>query len=311
MNFKKYLRIAIPVVFYALLIIFFVIYLRSIDFTTLMKASLNWWLIAASIALGLAFRYWGAYIWIVILRSLGAKEVKYSPGLIYVYAKSWLGRYIPGTAPWILGKIYFASKHGISKNKLAVSSLLEGGLQVVVLLALSFGLLIFDSRLNIISAELKLTMLAALVGCIVCLYPPVFNFFISFAYRVLKKKKLEKEHLSNSKTIFRGSFLYLIGAIINGVSLYLVAKAVYGDISLDQIVYVMGVGTLAGAMSMIAIFAPSGLGVREGIQLVLLSSIMPTEFALIVTILTRVTGILTDIIFFFLASYVQRISDKT
>ena len=59
----------------------------------------------------------------------------------------------------------------------------------------------------------------------------------------------------------------------------------------------MGASSLAGAVSMLAIFAPSGIGVREGIQLALLSIIMPTEYALVITVFTRLWGVAMDFIF--------------
>lgn len=305
MNKKKLLKL-IPIIFYVLLIIFFVLYIRSINFSKLHGAEFNWGYIVLSIILGLGFRYLGTYVWIVILRGLGAHDVHYSIPLIHVYAKSWLGRYIPGTAPWILGKIYFASKHGISKNKLAVSSLLEGSLQVVVLMALSFALLVFDPRLNIINGDLKLIMTAVLIGCIICLVPPIFNFLVALAYKILRRKTLDRNHYANTRTILRGAGLYAIGAVINGLSLFFIAKGVYEPLGYSQTLFVMGVGTLAGAAGMLAIFAPSGIGVREGIQLTLLSLVMPPSFALIITVFTRIMGIITDLIFFGLSSIFNR-----
>src|SRR5690606_14053307 len=117
---KSLIKKLVPIVFYGLLVVFLGLYLQSIDYSRLGEAKFHtgYFVIASILALG--FRYWGAYIWTVLLRSLGAKSVRMDLTLTYVYAKSWLGRYIPGTAPWISGKIYFAARQGISKNKLAV-----------------------------------------------------------------------------------------------------------------------------------------------------------------------------------------------
>ncbi len=62
--------------------------------------------------------------------------------------------------------------------------------------------------------------------------------------------------------------------------------------------FVIGVSNLAGALGMLAIFAPSGIGVREGILLGLLSIVMPTEFALLVTVTSRLWDVALDGIFF-------------
>ena len=291
----------VPIIFYAALVVFLYFYLKSIDFEKLKDLQVNWLFVALSTVFGLAFRYWGAYIWLVLLKGLGAKNLTNKTQLLYVYAKSWLGRYIPGTAPWILGKIYFASKQGISKNKLAVSSLLEGGLQVNVVLILSLLILSFDSRLNIIDIRFKFLMIAIAVVGIISLTPRVFNKIVSITYKLLKKKTLDEEHLANGKTIMTGAGLYAVGAVISGVSFFYMAKAVFPDLLYSDALFVIGTASLAGAVSMLAVFTPSGLGVREGIQLALLSLIMPTELALVVTVFTRLWSIVTDLLFFGLA----------
>lgn len=292
----------VPIVFYAALVVFLYFYLKSIDFEKLKDVKVDWLFVTISTVFGLAFRYWGAYIWLVLLKGLGAKNLTNRTQLLYVYAKSWLGRYIPGTAPWILGKIYFASKQGISKNKLAVSSLLEGGLQVNVVLILSLLILSFDSRLNIIDIRLKFLMIAIAIVGIISLTPRVFNKIVSITYKLLKKKTLDEEHLADGKTILTGAGLYTIGAVISGISFFYMAKAVFPDLLYSDALFVIGTASLAGAVSMLAVFTPSGLGVREGIQLALLSLIMPTELALVVTVFTRLWSIVTDLLFFGLAT---------
>lgn len=305
-SLKKTAFKLIPWVFYGLLLVFLVLYLRSIDYSKLADISISWPFVLIATAFALAFRYWGAYIWVVLLRSLGAATVRLNRTLVYIYAKSWLGRYIPGTAPWILGKIYFASQQGISKNKLAVSSLLEGALQIIVQFLFALALLAFDPRLDIISGQIKLLILVAIVGCVVALIPAVFNKLVASAYQLIKKKPFAREHYASGRTIGKGFALYIVGALLSSLSLFFIAKAVYPALGYDQLLFVMGVGTLSGAVSMVAIFAPSGLGVREGIQLALLSLIMPTEYALVVTVVTRMWSIVVDLLFFGVAALFKR-----
>lgn len=293
-------RYATPA-FYVLLLIFLVLFIQKLDFSILRHVEINWPLLFIALFLGVAVRYWGAFVWYSLLRNLGASNIDDKRGLTYVYAKSWLGRYIPGTAPWILGKIYFAAKHGISKNKLAVSSLLEGGLQVAVVMALAFLMLMFDSRLNTISPGIKGVMTAILLTCLVALIPGVFNRIVAFAYRLVKKKEFPAEHHASTRTILSGIGQYTIWSILGGLSLFFIAKAVFTPLGYDNVLFIMGAGNLAGAVSMLAFFAPSGIGVREGIHIVLLSLIMPAEIALVVTIMTRLMGVVMDLVFFAVA----------
>jgi len=55
-------------------------------------------------------------------------------------------------------------------------------------------------------------------------------------------------------------------------------------------------------LSMLAVFAPAGLGVREGIQLTMLLLVMSPEQALVATVLMRVWSIVTDALFAALAA---------
>ena len=306
-NWVKQHKQVIPFVFYAALLIFLGIFLRNFDYQALEGIEVNGRFLALSALFALSFRYWGAFIWFVLLKGLGARQLKNIPELIYVYAKSWLGRYIPGTAPWILGKIYFASQQGISKKKLAVSSLLEGALQIVVVMFLAFLMLIADQRLDVIDSRIKYLMAAVIIISAVAMVPAVFNWLVSRVYSVLKRKELEQIHLPNGRLIFRGAVLYGAGSFLSGLAFFFLTKALYPELTTDNLFFVMGASNLAGAVSMLAIFVPSGLGVREGVQLVLLSAILPKEVALVVTLAIRLWAVAMDLTFFFSARLLRAI----
>ncbi len=300
---KTILRQSVTIAFYAAIVLFLVLYLRRIDWESLKDIRIHWGMLGIAGLFGVAFRFWGAYIWLVLLKSLGAKNLRGSRRqLVQVYAKSWLGRYIPGTAPWILGKIYFASQHGVSKNKLAVSALLEGALQLVVLLAVSFVMLVSDDRLHNIDSGTRWLVVGVLVACVMTLVPSVFNGIISTAHRILRKKPLDVQHLASGKTIVQGALLYLVGAVLSGLSFYFITKAIWPSVNAGDALFIMGAGNFSGAISMLAICAPSGIGVREGVLLVLLGMIIPPEAALAATVLSRVWGIVMDFVFFGLGS---------
>lgn len=287
--------------FFLAVLVFLVLYVRSVDWERLRSVEPVWWALVVATVLALAFRYWGAFIWTQILRTLGAHDVRLSPGLTYVYAKAWLGRYIPGTAPWILGKIYFASQHGVPRRKLAVSSLLEGGLQILVQLVFALLLLALDPRAGLVPPSLRVTFVAVLVACAIALVPPVFNRVVQLPFRLLRRPPLDAADLPSGRTVATGFALYVAGSVVGGLSLFFIAKTVYAPLSWAELPFVVGVSTLAGAVSMLAVFAPGGIGVREGIQIALLSLIMPTEFAFVIAVATRVHGLAVDGAFFGLA----------
>lgn len=296
-NARNFARKAIPVAFYLLVAVFAYFYLRSIDWGALSSVSINWWFMTAATVASIAVRYWFAGIWMFLLTRLGADLTGQRGALFLVYAKSWLGRYVPGGATWILGKIYFATKLGISKAKLGISSFLEGALQIIVVLISAAIMLATDNRIATLGASwIWLLWLGAGLG-LVAVYPPVFNRVLQFGFRLVRKTQLDQEHLPSTPTIGFGILSFLVSSVLSGLSFYFVAAAVDPTLGWTDLPFVVGASNLASALSMIAVFAPAGLGVREGIQLAMLLLVMSPEQALVATVLMRVWSIVMDAVF--------------
>ena len=303
---RKVLLKAVPWVFYALIAVFAFYYLKGIDWASLASVEINWWWMAAATVASIAVRYWFAGIWMFLLRSLNANLAGQRNELFLVYAKSWLGRYIPGGATWILGKIYFATKLGISKAKLGISSFLEGALQIIVVLISASAMLAVDPHVqNLGRGWVWLLLLAAGLG-LIAVYPAVFNRLIQFGYGRIRKTKLDDEHLPNNATIGKGILAFLVSSVLSGLSFYFVAAAVAPDLGWQSLAFVIGASNLASALSMLAVFAPAGLGVREGIQLSMLLLVMSPEQALVATVLMRLWSIVMDALFAALAWAIAR-----
>ncbi len=307
---SRHLRWIIPTVFYALLIGFIVYYLTTIDYELLATVELDWRWIALATLLGMAARYWMVLIWLTILRGLGAPPFRRVAPLAAVYAKAWLGRYIPGTAPWILGKIYFASQHGLSKSKLAVSSLLEGGLQAIVMMTVGLLLVLVDPRAQLVDPLLLTLLVIAVVVGIVVLLPPIFNRLLLWVARILRRRVLSEEDLPGYRVIGTGTLMFVINAALTGVATFFVAKAVDPSLGLAEIVFVSAAVNLSAAVSMVAFFAPGGLGVREALIVLLLSIVMPAEYAIVVAVVVRLWSIGLDLAFFGIAWLAERVTRR-
>lgn len=294
-------------IFVILILVFLAFYLRDIDYNAFAGIAFNVPLLLSATVISLAFRYWGVLIWRVILADLGAKDLPKFRVLADVYAKAWMGRYIPGTVTWIAGKIYMASKLGISKSRLTVSSLLEAGVQILATLSLSLVILGLDPRLDVIAPEAKLAIVLLALVSLIALLPPVMNRVLSIGFRLIRRRAAYSELRTNGRATVQSFVLYVIGALIAGSSYYLLTAALYPEIGLESYWYIVGAFTLAGALGMATPFVPSGLGVRDGIQLILLSLIMPKEIALAVTVFSRLWSVAVDVLFY----SVSRLSIKT
>lgn len=299
-------KIATPV-FIALIMLFFVLYLKDIDTSVFSQIEVQYPLLIAATFISLLFRYWGVFVWQVVLSSLGEKSLPNYWILASIYSKAWMARYIPGTVAWIGSKIYLASKHGISKSRLAVSSLVEAGSQIVATLSVSLVILGLDPRLDVISSEMKLTMVLLGVAGTLSLYPPFFNFIIRKAYSTIRRKSAYDELSINVSSVVRSYLLYVIGAVIAGAGNYLLAASLSPDVGTGMFWYIIGATSLAGALGMATPFVPSGLGVRDGIQLVLLSIILPKEIALVITVASRLWSAAVDVLFYAATMAIERL----
>jgi len=296
-SLRKIVGRVIPIVFYALIAVFAAIYLTKINWAALQNLKLHWGWIAASSVCAIALRYWYASIWMFLMRRLGAHTRGNHAELYAVYAKSWLGRYLPGGATWIVGKIYFASKLGLSKTKLGISSFLEGGLQIIALLISASLILAFDPLVQAFGQQWVTLLLVGTAVGLISVYPPIFNRITAFLYLKVRKQSIDAASLPSTATIGLGIGAFLFSSILNGFAFYFIVLAVAPEVGAKNILYILGCASLANALSMLAIFAPAGLGVRETVQLTMLSVLINPALALVVTVLDRLWSILMDGIF--------------
>lgn len=300
----------LKIAFIGLIVLFFALYLRDIDYSNFSNLQIDWGYLLLASLISLGFRYWGVVIWRYILIDLGAKTLPSFTVLSNVYAKAWMGRYIPGTVTWIAGKIFMASKLGISKTKLAVSSLLEGGMQIVATMAVSLLILGFDSRLDVISPDIKFALVLLGLLSLVTLLPPVFNRLLAIVYRLVRKGKTNAELKTNGRAVVRSFALYAIGTLIMGSSYYFLTASLTPSVTPDMYLYFVGIFSLSGALGMATPLVPSGLGVRDGAQLILLSLIFPKEVALAITVVSRLWSAVVDVLFYVIATAHHKITAR-
>lgn len=295
----KLWTVILQVVFYCLVGVFVVSVALSADFNQLKH--IEWridYLVYAAVT-ALVFRYIGVTTWINILRHLGCIELPGFATLSRIYAKAWMGRYIPGKVAWIVGKVLFGSRYGISVDRLAVGSSLEAILQIVTSFGFALVLILLDQRLNVMGAWSVPLLCLVIAGFVIVLIPRCFARLLAFAYRILRREQAVTIQLTGS-LMLSSVLLYAAGFLVSGLSYYFLINAVY-DLSLTNVWFVIAAFNLAGVIGTLALFAPSGLGVREGVLLVLLPVLLPVELALLVVVLARLFSLAVDLGFFLIS----------
>lgn len=77
--------------------------------------------------------------------------------------------------------------------------------------------------------------------------------------------------------------IYVANWMIFGLAFLVFINAMF-DVGLRYVIYLAGSFSFASLIGMLSVFVPSGLGVREGILIFMLSQIMPVEVAIIISV---------------------------
>jgi len=211
--------------------------------------------------------------------------------------KSWFysqwGKYLPGKVWLLLGRFYFYEAKGKSKKIISVALYFE-----TVTLLVAAGL-IFLSTLSLFKEMGPLySGKQSWWLILLCLFA-----FISLHPRVLQKVlncsllKFKKDPISISISYSNILWIMIVCIfvwVVEGIGFYLFVDSIY-PVSTKYILFLTGALAISTTLGLIAIFAPSGIGVREGALVYLLSLIMPSPVAVIISLLARLWMTLIEI----------------
>jgi len=247
-------------------------------------------LVPATLAISLVIVGWGLN-WSLVLRSLD-RRVGLGRGLA-VFLRTWLGRYIPGTIPYHAARILAAESLGTTKTRVGASIayetvLLLGSGALIGCLGVLIGLGAGRSSLVYLLAAIPLFTVPF------ALQPRVLVPLANRVLRLVQRPDIRADSfLSGRQTV--ASFLgYSLFHVVNGLSFVFVLLALqHGGVNLALAI---GAYTLAGVAGAVAIFVPAGIGVREGLLVGLLSSVMSPEEALLAAATARAVSVIADVL---------------
>jgi uncharacterized membrane protein YbhN (UPF0104 family) len=231
------------------------------------------------------------WAWYLITRRL---KIALSPSeTLRIWFYSQLGKYLPGKIWILLGRISYYESRGKSKKSTSVALyfemvtlLMAGGL--IFLAGHIFGGEIWQFHFRRYSGGLILLFFLGLVSLHPRVFQEILNWFLD---------RFNREHVSLSISyadILWILFVCILSWLVGGVGFYLFVDSVY-PVAPQSILFLTGALAISSTLGLVAIFAPSGLGVREGALVYLLSSMMATPIAVIISILTRIWMTLIEI----------------
>jgi uncharacterized membrane protein YbhN (UPF0104 family) len=188
-----------------------------------------------------------------------------------IYFRSIAGKYLPGKLWQIAGSTYLAAKRGIPEG-ISVTSFVVGQaywiLSGIVLIGCVAAVGIFKGPTDFLSS-LKWTFIPVIIGIIfIAFKPKLIGIPMNWILRLLKRKRVDID--------------IKFGVGIKILLYYLVCWSVFGlafwffvssltPISFDRYLILTAAFSAAIIIGFLSLFTPGGIGVREGILILLLT----------------------------------------
>lgn len=280
---------------------------KNLDAVRGMDFSFNGWTVASILLFGLAVVFSGSLWGRMVSQLAGTKVPEYES--IRVHSSSWLLKYVPGQVGSIVNKVAWARGHGISQTLVTLTFVYENVFLIIGSLVPPVIILLFTGTLDLTGNHSLLAALISLVPLLVLTSKRVFAWISNLIARFTIKRQIPEEFFLESRQSFAYQLWYLIPRVINGLGLAVIARTMINPPASAYLPLACAY-IIAGAVGILAIAVPSGIGVRESVFVFLALPYITQPEAVVLSLAARVWATLADVvvaaIYFGLNAYTQR-----
>jgi len=229
--------------------------------------------------------------WRAILRDLGS-GLHLAPAS-GVYFVGQLGKYLPGSLWSVLVQADIAASLKVPRRRTAVAGLLALGFALLTGLLVGLPSAAFLLRRSSDGFPWWLVLAVPIVALL--FVPRLLNWAIATLLRLLRRDPLE--HELSLRTVLVASGTFVAVWLSFGVHTLLLAQAVAGDEPHPDLTTASLTGyALSVSLGMLLVVLPAGLGAREGLLTLILSTAIPVAAAGAVAIVSRFIVTLVDVL---------------
>jgi glycosyltransferase 2 family protein len=184
---------------------------------------------------------------------------------------SQLGKYLPGKVWMLLGRFYLYESKGKSRRAISIALYFEtviGTVAAGVLFWVAFVL--YEEIRPFYSGRQVGGLILPFALAFVFLYPPILERVLNLLLSRLKREPVSVP--VSYPALLWILFISLLAWMAGGIAFYLFANSLF-PVSPRYILLLTGSLAISCFLGLVALFAPSGLGVREGVLVYLLSAI--------------------------------------
>ena len=210
---------------------------------------------------------------------------------ISVWARSLLGRYVPGNVLMVLGRVVLAYERGTSRRVTLAATVYE---QILALVVAAVAAVAFVALSGEVGGRWGLALLALVPLGFAALHPRVFGPVTSWLLTRLGREPLPV--LLSARGLAGLCLWYAAAATLLGLGVWLSLYAAVGS-QAGGPAYVGAAFLLSFVVSTVAFIFPSGLGVREGVFAAALTTNVPGGVAVALAVGARLLLTLVELAF--------------
>lgn len=237
---------------------------------------------------------------------------KNTPSFHIGVAVGWLallGKYIPGKLTILASVIYLLKRYHVRTTVSVIVPILSNGLAVLIAFIIASPLLFSPWAQKMIPFSDIWFIILILMGFLTA-WPKIFIGFGNILLKILRRPPLDI-HLTINQMLFP-FFLVFCQCIFHGITTWCMAKTIFPQTDLSLIPMFISITALSGAIGVLAFFAPAGLGVIEGLYLLLFTPLIGGDIAALLTVSLRLLQTIADILMAIIGALILKSDlDKT
>lgn len=254
-------------------------YLRKEEFSTILATARLHMILLALVPYFIGIGIINPYLQRITYEQVGHTISFWKAFRIFILSR--IGSYLPGRV-WYATNYYLFSK----KLNLDPTKIIKNFVMLNILLFLVGGICCLPVIFLFSPAIQKLLVVFILI-ILVLVHPRVFNNIFGF---FLRKKPIESFGFG---FLMIASILYFSAYIMLGLSLYLCISA-FAKVDFSYLPLVIAATAASLVIGLLAVFAPAGIGISEGISVMILSHIIPLQIAVMAVVAFRIVIIFID-----------------
>ncbi len=217
---------------------------------------------------------------------------------VSVYGRSNIAKYIPGNFMHYVTRNILGSEYHLSQQHMAISTMLELILKIVVVFLLILCFAFSGLQTAIENMQQFMEPAFIIVGAIA-----VVAVVVGIILYMRKKGFLSQVKIKNVLVSCAG---YAIVFVVNAAAFWIVAYVISPDIATSNPLLICGYYLIAWCVGYIMPGVPGGIGVREYVMLLLMGGMMGSEDISLIMIITRIVTVVGDVLAYLISMLVKR-----